>query len=326
MPRSGIRGRTVSVKRLPENILVSLALNDASDSEAEASRRDQRVLEQALLMAGRCKARVHVYHCLNLPRAALESQYDGLVREERQHAEDALRNLIDSLSPDVREGVAEITFGAGAGRPWMQVLSEAHTRASDLIVIGPSVHDGFLDRILHGSTAGRLIRTSAVPLWIVDSERVSQLKRILVPVDLSPVSDELVEIANQLHEVTGAERHLLHCVGFPLDISMRRHADAQEKLKEYHEEVVAAAEARIDELLGADRAGWQVTLRRDPVTAAVPDMIKEHGIDFLLIAGVSLARVAGLLLGTNAEKILSKIHAPSYVIKPSGWESPVRFD
>ena len=146
------------------------------------------------------------------------------------------------------------------------------------------------------------------------------------PVDLRPVSAELIQVANELHAKTGAERHLLHCVSYPLDISMHRHADAEAKIREYHQEVVAAAEAQIDELLGKDRTGWQVTLRQDPVTAAVPDMIEKHNIDLMVIAGVSLPRVAGVLLGTTAEKILAKVHAPTYVIKPEGWESPIHFD
>jgi nucleotide-binding universal stress UspA family protein len=314
------------VNQLPRNILVSLALDDGSESGAQATQRDRRVLEQALRMAGACKARVRVVHVFDLPAESIEPQYDALISNERLLAEKALEELVASMPAELKSPVAEITCVAVAGRPWMETLREAHTWGGDLIVLGPSVHDGILDRILHGSTAGRLIRTSPIPLWIVDSERVTKLRRILVPIDLRPVSAELIELANQLHAATGAERHLLHCVGFPLDISMRRHADAQNKVKEYHARIVAEAEARIDELLGADRAGWQVTLRQDPITVAVPEMIEKHDIDLMLIAGVSLPRVAGALLGTTAEKILSKTHAPSYVLKPTGWESPVRFD
>lgn len=314
------------MKALPKNIFVSLALSDGSDSESDSKARDQRILEQALLVARRCEARVRVFHVLNLPEESLAPRYNTLISDERAFAESTLQELIDSLPAETRAGVSEITCGAGAGRPWLEGLREAHRWGADLIVIGPSVHDGLLDRILHGSTAGRLIRKSSIPLLLLDSERVTKMQRILVPIDLSPVSAELVDIANQIHAKNGAERHLLHCVNFPLDISMRRHADAQVKLKEYHEETVAEAEAAIDTLLGSNREGWQVTLRKDPITSAVPDMIEKHSIDFMVIAGVSLPRVAGILLGTTAEKILSKIHAPSYVIKPAGWESPVRFD
>ena len=312
---------------LPKNILVSLALKDGSGSPDDKwGDRDRVVLEQALLLARHCKARVRVFHTVNLAEEALVPQYDGIVSEERALAEQALREIIDSLSPEYRAQAQELSCATGAGRPWYEALREASVWGADLIVLGPSVHDGFLDRILHGSTAGRLIRASAIPLWIVDSDRPSQIKRILVPIDLRPVSEELVGLANQLHGSTGAERHLLHCLSFPLDISMHRHADAKTKLKEYHEQTLAAAEKRIDELLGSDRAGWKVTLRQDAVTRAVPELIAEHNIDLLLIAGVSLPRIAGVLLGTTAEKILSKIHAPSYVIKPAGWKSPVQFD
>lgn len=301
---------------LPRRILVGAALGGTSHHGVAATDQDRRILAHSLRFADLVGAELRLLHVAEWADAPGELNIEGDLIAER---ETVLQGFVAGVQKETGLTAVRVSFGISVGRPWSCLLEEASKWNAELIVIGPVVHrPGIVTRLIHGSTAGRLLRQSPVPVLKVAGEHVrDSMQNLLVPVDFSPMSADLVAAANAIHaRRPEVRRHLLHCLRFPQDVVMHRMPNPREALAEYHAEVEAEARRNIDALLGEQREGWHVHLERDWIGRIAPQVVLECGIDLMIIAGVSLPRIAGLLLGTTAEKILEATDVSAYIIRP----------
>ncbi len=302
--------------QLPRKILVGAALGGTSHHNVAATDQDRRILERSLRIADLIGAEVRLLHIGEWAEAPGGLEIESELIAER---EAVLQSFIDETRKNTGFTEVKVSYGISVGRPWVCLLDEAQKWDAGLIVIGPVVHrPGIVTRLIHGSTAGRLIRQSPVPVLKVSGELISDtMRNLLVPVDFSPMSADLVAAANAIHERRPeVRRYLLHCLRFPQDIVMHRTPDPREALREYHAQVEAEARSKINALLGDQRDGWEVIIERDWIGRVAPEVVLEYRIDLMIIAGVSLPRIAGLLLGTTAEKILESTDVSAYIIRP----------
>jgi nucleotide-binding universal stress UspA family protein len=119
------------------------------------------------------------------------------------------------------------------GTPYLEILDFADEAEIDLIVLGAKGLSKF-ERLFLGSTGEKVARKSKCPVMTVHAEpRKLPIKRILVPVDFSPLSYEALPVVATIAETFQAEINLLHVVeiGHGLD------KKAQEQEYEYFERV-----------------------------------------------------------------------------------------
>lgn len=112
------------------------------------------------------------------------------------------------------------------GNPFRGIIAAARKGAVDLIVIATHGHTG-VRRVLLGSTAERVVRHAPCPVLTVPTRITGrltgkpsplQLKKILVPIDFSKVSEDALPWAIFLAGEFEAELILLHVVEkFPSD-------------------------------------------------------------------------------------------------------------
>ena len=305
-------------RNLPRKILVCVALGAGAKNETVISERDRSIARYAMRLGHMAGSEVRFFHAVEWDEDNLEHPTVKKLETERGAVLAALHDL------QAGHGRVAVSSALRFGRPWFTIIQEAVHWGAELIIVGSQVHDvGLIGRMLHGTTAGRLIRKSPVPVLRVGDHVPEKLERILVPVDFTPVSAELVSMANEIHKETGAERVLLHCLQFPLDIAVHHEPNPDEAVRKYHADVTEKAQVNIDKLLGADREKWQVILKTDWIGRVAPEVVVSERIDLMIIAGISLPRVAGLLLGTTAEKIIERTDVPTYMMKKDGWKSTV---
>jgi nucleotide-binding universal stress UspA family protein len=108
------------------------------------------------------------------------------------------------------------------GSPARDILEEAKTVESDLIVLGTHGHTGF-DRLVLGSVAEKVLRKASCAVMTVPppvgsppADPLQLFKRILCPIDFSSASLEALEYALSLAKEADAELLLLHVIeGLP---------------------------------------------------------------------------------------------------------------
>ncbi len=163
-----------------QTILVGTSLDPSSDA----------VVEAGVALARGFGGELHLFHAHTLPIAyfagptGMTTVSPDLLETERQIRQKLLAEQLDRLgiaADDVADQVVE------PGAPHRMLLETAEDKGADLIVVGASETPG---RILQGTTADRVLRKATCPIWVVRGPSRLPPRRILAPVDLSPLSEE----------------------------------------------------------------------------------------------------------------------------------------
>lgn len=123
--------------------------------------------------------------------------------EKKQHAEFTLTGLIASLSEDVQEHIDSKVL---VGDIYSDIAKEAED--ADLLVMGTHGAKG-LQKIF-GSRAVKIITSSNTPFLITQLEGPKkEIEKIVLPVDLSKESLQIVEFTKRLAKRFSAEIHVV---------------------------------------------------------------------------------------------------------------------
>lgn len=106
---------------------------------------------------------LHVYH-LPAHSALVEAPHTvaDLSQELRRAIDEEFRALIAQLNP----GPVTIGTMLAVGVPYVQIVDVAATKGADMIVMGAMGHSR-ITRLLLGSVAERVVRSSKVPVLVV---------------------------------------------------------------------------------------------------------------------------------------------------------------
>jgi nucleotide-binding universal stress UspA family protein len=143
---------------------------------------------------------------------------------------------------------------------------------------------------------------------------MSEIRRILVPVDFSEHSQRALDDAIGLAQKFGAELHLLHCyevypagaIGFPYNVAIPETYEreireaATARLASWREKVIAQG-IRAEQHLVVDRPSHGIVALAEKLPA-----------DLIVIGTYGLTGLNHVLLGSVAERVLR--HAPCPVL------------
>ncbi len=291
---------------VPQRIVVGVSAEPEAD-ELTLSACDRHTFAHVAWLAERVDAEIHLVHVIDFIDERLGEEEDNVDGPVKAALRDALEALADTTSAKT-----EIVFRRG--KPWRQLIAEAEAWDADLIAVSPRRESlGLTDRIFHGSTAARVLRRSERSVWVVDREAHTPIEKVLALVDGSPVSQLVLDAAGALTQALGGKRYALRCLDYPEDISMKRLADAEEAIAEYHRAVHDKAKAELDALVGDHPC--EVLFSEDWVVRAAPKVIEQHDIDLVVLSSTSRTGLADLL-GSTAEKLLQRSIASAWVVQP----------
>lgn len=247
-----------------------------------------------------------------------------------QQASDELEYL-QTISDEMLSSTVNPTTCVRKGDPVKMICREARESGSDLIVMSSHGRSG-LSRAWLGSVTEGVVRQSPVPVLVVrpregttahDHERPS-FEHILVTVDGSAFSDEIIPQAISLAASTGARITLLEIVqpvpwitpvtNIPYAYTPSVHDD------EIMENLVAAAKLH---LYGVEQRFAEQELEADTqvrvaahVAQTIVDFVRTEKVDAITMAthGRGASR---MLLGSVADKVLRSVDVPVLLYRPT---------
>jgi nucleotide-binding universal stress UspA family protein len=214
------------------------------------------------------------------------------------------------------------------GRPAHAILDLTEGLDDVLIVVASHGRTG-LRRLILGSVASRVVRSATCPVLVVpahDDETGPSpgSDHVLVPLDGSETALHALNVAVDLLGLSGTRIHLIRVIQAP-DVTAPTMAAAPEIAVDYELVVRYQDAARRDaEDYLSDIAGqlnakgltasWEIT------DGEVPDEIRraaqEQGANIIVMATHGRTGFDRWALGSVAEKLLSEIHRPVFLVGP----------
>jgi len=246
----------------------------------------------------------------DFPAMALEIE-----QKANAHYTAYLEGLSARLGPDVK-----VETHVVAGEAAEEILKAAETTQARLLVIGTHGRSG-IGRWVYGSTASRLVRGAAVPLVVVGPHALQRpaaevnLKRILVTLDGSSLSEAALPAATKLATALGARITLVRVVGWAVQTYPYSLPDAY--IPQIDEELEAGAKAYLGRM--------QTEIKETPVDAFVVrgavadglmDVCEKQGIDLVVMTTHARGGLARAALGSTADRML-QAKVPVLLVRPS---------
>ena len=283
----------------------------------DGSENAEAAAEHAIGLAGAFDATIRVLNVVDA--AALVGGVDEF--DAGPQVERALESVGDRAVATIEEMASEAGLTATGevltGRPHRSIVDHAEEVGADLIAMGTHGRTG-LERLLLGSVAERVVRTSPVPVLTVGEDGPAwhgSYDDVLVPTDGSECAE-----AAAVHAVTIAERYdaTVHVVGVVNLIEEGGFFSAGGVDEEFVDHLDAEAERatrRMEERV--EDAGLDAT---SDVIHGVPsrvlvDYVDEHGIDLVAMGTHGRTGGARYLVGSVTERVVRTAPAPVLTVR-----------
>ena len=287
-----------------KNIVVGTSLELASD----------RVVQAAYEIASRSGADLHIFHAHSLPIAyfaapsGLTAVSADLLDSEREVRRQLLGQQLERL------GLQDLDLGEPiieAGAAHRMLLETARSVDADLVVVGTSESEGLP---LLGSTADRVLRGATCPVWVVDGEPRMPPRRVLAPVDLSPLSEQSLRRGLTLLDEMDDPAPELEC----LFVLTRDELEGSSQFTP--DQIRRLAHEELDSLLERiDKEGVRnikPEVREGDIRAEILRDVEEHPIDLVIVGTHGRSGFERFLLGSVASDIAARARVSVLVIPP----------
>jgi len=278
------------------------------------------VLRHAVHAAKLSGAPVHAVHVLDSGRIAHWMSGGGKISEEalKDQALERMRSLVAAHAAD-----AGVTSEVRSGRPAAELSRVVEEQGASTLVI--AANDLTKKRL--GSVASACVRTAPCDVLVLRDWQEGNFRRIVVCTDFSPMSVRALERGVELATANGARLDTVHVL-YPPDRDvwgevMEHQADspvpyAKECRERAQREAAAFLAPQSVALAGIDH--HLVILESAFPSVALTGYLEDVGADLAVLGTRGHSRVGGMLLGTNAERLLHDLPVSVLAVRPAGDE------
>jgi nucleotide-binding universal stress UspA family protein len=293
-----------------ERIVVATDFSDRAEPALAAARH------AAELFGAR---ELRLLHVLDTGLGGTALPYGPLQQEAEETFEKAEARALEQLKAiDLAVPGAETTCDVRRGDPAYEVALFADEVAADLIVVATQGR-GAIGRAVIGSVTSGVLGYAHCPVLVTSRGRraLQTVETLLVAVDLSPVSAQVLRLADRIREQTGAHVRVHSVYQKPFvvpgehpmyfgTVSRSFEIRAEEEHRKLLGELVAQA---------APTGHLETTVRaaREAHTAIL-DLERTVKPNLTLIGSSGFRTWGRRLFGTNAERIVARAQGPVLVL------------
>lgn len=189
-----------------------------------------------------------------------------------------------------------------AGTPYIEILNYAQEEKVDLIILGAKGHTT-LERLFIGTTGEKVARKSECPVLTVHPKHNGlAIRKILLPIDFSPLSYAVLPIVAAIAEKFKAEINLLHVVEMGHDISQHN----QEQEYDYFERVKEklAEQWEIPDEFKKIETKKFIRHHVDSAGYGILEFAQDWDIDLIAMATHGRSGLSKVLMGSVTEKVI----------------------
>jgi len=248
-----------------------------------------------------------------------------MVREDR---ESRLRSLEDLARSSLPPGRVRSTMLDGEV-PWHSVVLHAIAKSPDLLVVPARGDDPFGP----DSVTQHLFRKCPVPVWSVYPGRVPFPRRALAAVDPGvsgsverDLARRILELALRVAGTRPIELHAACAWSVPAEALIRSKFGAK-RTKAFLDQQRQLSQEQMAELITESHLESSIAGTHLPAgnpASAIPALAEELDADLVVLGSSGRKGLAGILIGSTAEAIVTRMARSVAMVKPTGYVSPVR--
>ncbi|WP_336134462.1 universal stress protein [Natronomonas amylolytica] len=256
------------------------------------------------------EAEVTVLHVIGVVDTAGEAERaSGHRRAQLDRARADAEDLFEVVDRRAAEAGIEVATETAFGPPSRTIPEFAED--FDRVVMGEHGQSG-ARQILLGSVAETVVSRSPVPVTVVRGDSEEPDRRILVPVDGSPLSRQALDYACAEHDPESVT--LLHVIdpSEPAYSALEEVDVRQEPLhgsEEWYERAEAAAEELVADVRGevsADDVDIETAVETGDPPQVITDRAAAGGFDHVVMGSHGRVGLDRLLLGSVAETVVRR--------------------
>ena len=251
-----------------------------------------------------------------------------VLRMVRMDRESRLRGLEDLARSSLPPGRVRSTMLDGEV-PWHSVVLHAIAHPPDLLVV-PARGD---DPLGPDSATQHLFRKCPVPVWSVYPGRVPFPRRVLAAVDSGvsgsverDLARRVLELAPRIAGTGPIELHAAHAWSVPAE-AMIRSKFGSKRTQAFLDQQRRLAREQLEELITEAHLAPSIAGTHLPAgnpASAIPALAEKLDADLVVLGSSGHMGLAGILIGSTAEAIVTRMARSVAVVKPTGYMSPVR--
>lgn len=304
-----------------EKIVVGLELNYEGNAVTVGS---QKAAQQAIWVAKANGGTIHYVH------SVYNDEYHGAVLANQKLVHEGLSDegkaaLAAVVAETVNSGVAA-TLDVVEDRVWLEITRTAMRDDADLVIVGKrneSCDDG---RRL-GNVALKLLRKCPTPVWVVKPEHDLVHRLVLAATDLEPVGDLAVRCAGYVAARHECELHIVHAWQMPFALQMESSNMSEEEFGEVLDGIKQSCIDHIKQSLAPDSPQEpNIHTSKGSPSQIIREAVSHLDPDLLVMGTISRAGLAGVLIGSTAERLLGTVDCSILAVKPADFVTPVSLD
>ncbi len=286
----------------------------------DGSELAEKVIPYAIAIAHATGAGLHLVKVWEEGERAIMENLAGIDGSAFKQGEEYWERYIAGLADTVDSEGIDIGSDVVIGEAAQEILNLIDRLEASYLVIATHGRSG-LSRWHYGSVANRLVRDAPVPTLVVGpavleaDHREPIVRRILVPLDGSPLAETALRPALELADKFGAELVLAQALqwatqAFIFGVPEVNIAQVDEDLTNAAKSYLASAKDR----LNAGRKVETAVLHGPPADALL-SLVSKQEIDLVVMTSHARAGIARAVLGSIADRLLQGA-APVLLIRP----------
>lgn len=235
-----------------------------------------------------------------------------------REARAACERILSEVSGELEDPAAvRLELEILEGRDFVEIVRDARNASTDLVVLGRHGRQGVRDLFI-GSVADRTVRTSEVPVLVVNRKPEHSYCRPLVAIDLEGESEGLLGTLERLLGAVRRSVRVVHAFDIPFESLVAPRISAVGE-SDYRRECRQNAQAKLEAFLtrtASSRLRCRGVVRAGDPRSVVLREAARHRADLIAVGTHARSGIAHALLGSVAEWILSASPCDVLVVRP----------
>jgi len=214
------------------------------------------------------------------------------------------------------------------GTPFLEIVREVMRSGHDLVGVAAR-REGSGGIV--GDLARQLIRKCPCPVWVASRlGREIGPRTVLSAVTMHELTPRVLDLSAAIVAARGGDWHVLHVPEYPLEGGMRLRGASVEEIGAYEKACREEAWAKLHEFVepyieaaGVEPKLWMSEGRPSKEIAEAEAKL---GVDVVVMGTIGRGGLAGMLIGSTAERTIELVRSSVVAVKPSDFVSPVTPD